>query len=191
MPWRHRRQRLDGAVDGRSAGGHGRSGGGGAGAGPEVMVRSEFADLVKWVGAVETDERGEAVIELEMPDNLTTWKVKTWAVGHGTRVGEGEAEIITSKDLIVRLQAPRFFIESDEVTLSAVVHNYHEEAKEVAVSLELDGGTLRGVRQHRQDGRDPVRRREARRLDGRRQAGGRGHDPDEGHRQGRLPTRWR
>jgi len=113
-----------------------------AGAAPVVMVRSEFADLVKWAGAVKTDERGEAVIELEMPDNLTTWKVKTWAVGHGTRVGQGEAEIITSKDLIVRLQAPRFFIESDEVTLSAVVHNYHQEAKEVAVSLELDGGTL-------------------------------------------------
>ncbi|MGB1130874.1 MAG: alpha-2-macroglobulin family protein, partial [Haloferula sp.] len=109
---------------------------------PEVMVRSEFADLVKWAGSVETNEQGEAVIDLEMPDNLTTWKIKTWAVGHGTRVGEGSAEIITSKDLIVRLQAPRFFIESDEVTLSAIVHNYHEEAKEVSVSLELEGGTV-------------------------------------------------
>jgi len=110
--------------------------------GPEVMVRSEFADLVKWAGAVTTDERGEAEVEVEYPDNLTTWKVKTWAMGHGTRVGEGSAEVITSKDLIVRLQAPRFFIEKDKVTLSAVVHNYHEKAKEVEVSLELEGGTL-------------------------------------------------
>ena len=115
---------------------------GGGEAAPEVMVRSEFADLVKWAGSVKTDERGEAVIELDLPDNLTTWKIKTWGLGHGTRVGEGSAEIITSKDLIVRLQAPRFFIEGDRVTLSAVVHNYHAEAKEVRVSLELDGGTL-------------------------------------------------
>ncbi|NNC90331.1 MAG: alpha-2-macroglobulin [Akkermansiaceae bacterium] len=115
---------------------------GDAGGGPEVVVRSEFADLVKWAGSVETNADGEAVIDLEMPDNLTTWKIKTWAMGHGTRVGEGEAEIITSKDLIVRLQAPRFFVETDVVTLSAVVHNYHAEAKEVEVSLELDGGTL-------------------------------------------------
>ena len=133
---------MDSASDGempmKDSGGKG----GGGEAVPEVMVRSEFADLVKWVGAVETDARGEAVIEVEMPDNLTTWKVKTWAVGHGTRVGEGSAEIITSKDLIIRLQAPRFFVENDRVTLSAVVHNYHKEAKEVAVSLELDGGTL-------------------------------------------------
>jgi len=115
---------------------------GGGEAAPPVMVRSEFADLVKWVGSIETDENGEAVIDLELPDNLTTWKVRTWAMGAGTRVGQGEAEFITSKDLLVRLQAPRFFVVGDEVVLSAVVHNYHAEAKEVAVSLELDGGTL-------------------------------------------------
>ena len=50
----------------------GGKGGGGGEVLPEVMVRSEFADLVKWVGSVETDARGEAVIEAEMPDNLTT-----------------------------------------------------------------------------------------------------------------------
>lgn len=111
-------------------------------AAPEVMVRSEFADLLKWVGSVETNEKGEATIEIEMPDNLTTWKIKTWAMGKGTRVGEGSAEIVTSKDLIIRLQAPRFFVEKDEVTLSAVVHNYHKEAKDVTVSLELDGKNL-------------------------------------------------
>jgi alpha-2-macroglobulin len=111
-------------------------------AAPEVVVRTEFADLLKWVGSVETDEKGEAVIDLEMPDNLTTWKIKTWAMGKGTRVGEGSAEIVTSKDLIIRLQAPRFFIEKDEVTLSAIVHNYHAEAKDVAVSLDLDGRSL-------------------------------------------------
>lgn len=115
---------------------------GGGNTGPEVLVRSEFADLVKWAGSVTTNERGEAEIEVEYPDNLTTWKVKTWGLGHGTRVGEGSAEVITSKDLIVRLQAPRFFVETDEVVLSAVVHNYHEVAKEVKVSLELEGGTL-------------------------------------------------
>lgn len=115
---------------------------GGAGAAPQVMVRSEFADLLKWVGSVETNENGEATIDFEMPDNLTTWKIKTWAMGKGTRVGEGSAEIVTSKDLIIRLQAPRFFVEKDEATLSAVVHNYHKEAKEVTISLELDGKNL-------------------------------------------------
>ena len=31
-------------------------------------------------------------------------------MGHGTKVGQGEAEVVTKKNLIVRLQAPRFFV---------------------------------------------------------------------------------
>ena len=120
-------------------------GGLGEAEGPQVVVRSEFADLLKWAGGVTTDEKGEAEIEVEYPDNLTTWKVKIWALGKGTRVGEGSAEVITSKDLIVRLQAPRFFVEKDEVVLSAVVHNYREDAMEVEVTLELEGGVLESI----------------------------------------------
>ena len=43
-----------------------------------------------------------------MPEQVTGWKVRVWGMGHGTKVGEGTAEIVTKKDLIVRLQAPRF-----------------------------------------------------------------------------------
>ncbi len=63
-------------------------------------------------------------------------------MGHGTKVGQGEAVVTTKKDLLVRLQAPRFFTEKDEVVLSANVHNYLKKDKKVRVVLELDGGTL-------------------------------------------------
>src|ERR1035438_3924295 len=59
-----------------------------------------------------------------------------------TKVGQGEAEVVTKRDLIVRLQAPRFFVQKDEVVLSANVHNYLKAEKKVRVSLEFDGGTL-------------------------------------------------
>ena len=107
-----------------------------------VMIRKDFADLIKWVGSVETDDKGIAEVPVTFPDNLTTWKIKTWAMAHGTRVGEGAAEVITSKDLIIRLQAPRFFMEKDEVVLSAIVHNYLKTDQLATVSLELEGGTL-------------------------------------------------
>lgn len=110
--------------------------------GPEVLVRKDFADLIKWSGSVKLDDNGMAEVPVEYPDNLTTWKIQTWAMAHGTRVGHGSAEVITSKDLIIRLQAPRFFVEKDEVVLSAVVHNYHDAAADAEVSLELEGGTL-------------------------------------------------
>ncbi|GAA5497008.1 hypothetical protein Rhal01_03196 [Rubritalea halochordaticola] len=123
--------------------GHDFGDGWGAGGAPEVQIRKDFEDAIHWSGSVELDENGVGEVDVKYPDNLTTWKIKAWAMGHGTRVGEGGAEVITSKDLIVRLQAPRFFIEKDEVVLSAVVHNYHKEKKDVSVLLELEGGTLK------------------------------------------------
>ena len=68
-----------------------------------------------------------AEVALNMPENLTTWKIAVWGMGHGTQVGQGEADVVTRKNLIVRLQAPRFFVQKDEVVLSANVHNYLEE----------------------------------------------------------------
>ncbi|GAB6164871.1 hypothetical protein JCM19992_08710 [Thermostilla marina] len=105
-------------------------------------IRKEFADTALWVGALETDGDGTATVRLDMPQNLTTWKINVWAMGHGTRVGEGHVDVVTRKNIIVRLQAPRFFVETDEVVLSAVVHNYLKQAKDVTVKLDLKGGTL-------------------------------------------------
>ena len=108
----------------------------------EPSVRSNFADTAFWAAAISTDENGHAQVTFDMPESLTGWKVRVWGMGHGTRVGEGTAEVVTAKDLLIRLQAPRFFVEKDEVVLSANVHNYLESEKEVQVVLELEGGTL-------------------------------------------------
>ncbi|NOX54682.1 MAG: alpha-2-macroglobulin [Planctomycetes bacterium] len=114
-------------------------------AAPEVqpMIRKEFADTAFWAAALQTDENGVAEVRFDMPENLTTWRIRAWAMGHGTNVGQGDAEVVTAKNLLVRLQAPRFFTEKDEVVLSANVHNYLKSAKQVRVVLELDGETLR------------------------------------------------
>ncbi|MGK0188984.1 MAG: hypothetical protein ACI9R3_004800 [Verrucomicrobiales bacterium] len=112
---------------------------------PEVTVRSDFADSAFWVASLTTDKDGYAEVEWDMPDNLTTWKIRSWAMGEGTRVGEGSAEVITSKDLLIRLQAPRFFVEKDEVVVSANVHNYLDTDQKIDVSLETDGQTMEAM----------------------------------------------
>jgi uncharacterized protein YfaS (alpha-2-macroglobulin family) len=116
----------------------------GEGAAPlaEPTVRSEFADTALWIAALETNKDGVAEAEFDMPDNLTAWKIRAWSMGQGTRVGEASAEVVTRKNLLVRLQAPRFFVETDVVVLSANVHNYLPAAKQVKVRLELEGDCL-------------------------------------------------
>ncbi|HEY2838692.1 MAG TPA: alpha-2-macroglobulin family protein, partial [Pirellulales bacterium] len=116
---------------------------GGGGELAQATVRSNFADTAFWAGSLVTDAEGKASVRFKMPENLTAWKMKVWGLGQGTRVGQGEAEVVTRKNLIVRMQAPRFFVEKDEVVLSANVHNYLKTSKSVQVSLELDGPVLR------------------------------------------------
>jgi len=106
------------------------------------VIRKDFADAAFWAANIITDATGCATVKLTMPDNLTGWKVKTWAMGHGTKVGEAESLITTKKNLMVRLQAPRFFIEKDEVVLSANFHNYLKTGKSVKALIEMDGDCL-------------------------------------------------
>lgn len=103
----------------------------------EAKVRTNLADLAFWAADLTPNDNGEIELEVDMPDNLTTWKIAAWSVGSGLRVGSGESEIITSKDVIIRMQKPRFLTRTDEVTLSANVHNYLESEKKVQVSLEV------------------------------------------------------
>ncbi|HYP25051.1 MAG TPA: alpha-2-macroglobulin family protein, partial [Actinomycetota bacterium] len=133
---------MDGAAD------FGGGGGGGDDATPrgagfvEPTVRKNFADTALWVANLGVKDDGVAEVELDMPENLTTWKARVWVMSAGTRVGQGQAEIVTAKDLIVRLQAPRFFVQKDEVVLSANVHNYLKSPKRAEVTLQLEGGCL-------------------------------------------------
>ncbi|MFO8006769.1 MAG: alpha-2-macroglobulin family protein, partial [Candidatus Brocadiia bacterium] len=109
----------------------------------EAQVRQQFADTALWLPDLRTGPDGEASFGFTMPENLTTWKVNAWAMDRRTRVGQASTEAITTKDLLVRLQAPRFFMEYDEVVLSAIVHNYLDSDKTARVSLEVPEEHLR------------------------------------------------
>ncbi|OGV64485.1 MAG: alpha-2-macroglobulin [Lentisphaerae bacterium RIFOXYB12_FULL_65_16] len=126
---------------------NGAAAGGGGPEAPQVqpVVRTQFADTAFWKAVIATDADGFAEVEFKMPENLTGWKIKVWGMGHGTKVGEGDALVTTAKNLMLRLQAPRFFVEKDEVVLSANIHNYLTTAKDVEAVLELDGGTLEAM----------------------------------------------
>ncbi|MGL4944105.1 MAG: alpha-2-macroglobulin family protein [Thermoguttaceae bacterium] len=109
----------------------------------EAKVRENFADTAYWSGVLETNENGECEIDIAMPESLTTWKISVWTLALGTRVGEGFAEVVTRKDLMVRLHTPRFLVQGDRATISATIHNYLATAKDVQASLELgDNGAL-------------------------------------------------
>ena len=107
-------------------------------AAPPVEIRSNFAETAYWSPAIVT-ENGQATVKVTFPDSLTQWHASALGLTKTVQVGAAESDVATKKDLLVRLQAPRFFVERDEVTISANVHNYTDATQIVDVNLSLAG----------------------------------------------------
>lgn len=108
-----------------------------------ASVRRNFADTAHFAPTVQTDSRGRATVRFKLPDNLTTWRVKAIGLSAKTRAGENTTTLLTTKKLLVRLQAPRFFRERDRVVLSAVVHNGGAKSESVEVSIGVTDALLK------------------------------------------------
>ncbi len=106
--------------------------------------RRDFLDTAYWAPAVVTDEGGEATLTLPLPDNLTEWRALARAVTTDTLVGQATTHIVVSQDIVVRPALPRFLVQGDAITLTAVVHNFTHEAVSATVQLELEGLALNG-----------------------------------------------
>lgn len=127
-----------------------RQGGKGGGGGEDYAateVRNLFADTMHWVADVVTDQSGRATITITVPDNLTTWKATARAVTKDQRFGQGESSVVARKDVIVRLELPRFFTQGDETLVTAIVHNYLKTEKEMKVVLEIEGLQVQGEKE--------------------------------------------
>jgi hypothetical protein len=104
---------------------------------PAVQVRSDFRSTILWQPDVKTDANGQATVKVKYPDSLTGWKATARAASSGNQFGIANATTRTKQPLIVRLQAPRFFVVGDQVVISAVVNNNTDEAMEVEVALDV------------------------------------------------------
>jgi len=108
----------------------------------EPTVRKEFKDTAFWQPDVVTGADGKATVSFKLPDNLTTWRATARGVTADTRVGSGVQKTIARKDVIMRLEMPRFLTEGDTVTISGVVHNFLKNDKSTKISLDLNGAQL-------------------------------------------------
>ncbi|MBS0660685.1 MAG: hypothetical protein JSR82_20895 [Verrucomicrobia bacterium] len=103
--------------------------------GPEPTVRTDFSETALWLPRLALNEQGEAEAEVTFPEALTTWQIKAEALSLSTAAGEASGSVTTSRSFLVRLQAPRFFVERDEVVLSAIVNSSLPEEQPVRAEL--------------------------------------------------------
>lgn len=101
-------------------------------------VRSDFRDAILWMPSKVTDDNGYATVEVQYPDNLTEWRITSRVVTEDTKVGQNTRTVITRKDLLVRMETPRFLQQNDNVTISTIVHNYLSSEKRTKVKFTAE-----------------------------------------------------
>ena len=113
----------------------------------QPMIRKDFRDTAFWQPSAITGADGRATVKFKLPDNLTTWRATARGVTSDLKVGVKTSKVLARKDVILRLETPRFMTQGDTVTLSGVVHNYLKEPKSTQISISVSGANLVGSAQ--------------------------------------------
>jgi uncharacterized protein YfaS (alpha-2-macroglobulin family) len=96
-----------------------------------VHLRTNFAETAFFYPQLQTNEKGEILIDFTIPEALTKWKFRGFAHTRDLQTGYIEREVITQKQLSISANTPRFLREGDTITISARLAN-------------LTAGTLKG-----------------------------------------------
>lgn len=112
-----------------------------AGDRPVFKTRTKFATTAYFNHQVKTDEEGKAELKIEMPENLTAFRIMVVAMDLKSphRYGKGESRIKIRKKLLLRPALPRFANFGDRFDAAVVINNETGRDDEVTVKIEGTG----------------------------------------------------
>ncbi len=116
---------------------------------PALTVRSDFRALAAFYPSVKTDAQGRATVRVEVPDNLTRYRVMAIAAHKTNRFGSSENTITARLPLMVRPSLPRFLNYGDRFELPVVLQNQTSKPFDVDVVARAANARLtaqRGLR---------------------------------------------
>ncbi len=114
--------------------------------GEAIQIRIDFNPLATFEPEVRTNGEGKATIRVNLPDNLTRYRVMVVAVDDsGAEFGSGEASITARLPLMVRPSAPRFLNFGDQFELPVVLQNQTDEDLETNLMVQISNLDLIGA----------------------------------------------
>ncbi len=107
----------------------------------KISVRKDFSDSVFFYPKISA-KKGEAIkLDFKMPEKLTQWRFIGMAHGADMKSGIIDKVFVTSKDLMVHLNPPRFLRENDIVEIPVKIENMTASSvKGQALLTVLDSG---------------------------------------------------
>jgi hypothetical protein len=112
--------------------------GGDGGGGPGSGFRSDFKTTAWFLPGVVTDANGNATVEVQLPDDLTTYRVMALAVAADDRFGSGRGDVVVQKPVMALPALPRFARVGDRFEAGVVVHSL-EPGELVVTASSVDG----------------------------------------------------
>lgn len=109
-----------------------------------IPVRSNFDPLAAFAPAAYTDGNGRATVAVNLPDNLTRYRIMVVAVADGDQFGVGESSLTARLPLMVRPAAPRFLNFGDQFEFPVLLQNQTDQPLSVDVVLQTTNLTLTG-----------------------------------------------
>src|SRR5690606_25381926 len=114
--------------------------GGDGGAAPSM--RSSFELVSYWNPSLVLDRRGRGSFELELPDNLTGWRVLVLAATPSDRFGLGETRFNVNQPTEIRPAMPNHVTEGDRFDAAFTVMNRTDAEREIRVRIVAEEGAV-------------------------------------------------
>jgi hypothetical protein len=117
--------------------------GGAAPRGPDlsrVAPRKNLNETAFFFPHLRSDSNGTVRLEFTLPEALTEWRFLGFAHDRQLRAGRLEGRAVTSRDLMVQPNPPRFLREGDVVEFTVKVSNQSDQPQRGRVRLNLRDG---------------------------------------------------
>src|SRR5262249_53046911 len=102
---------------------------------PPPPPRVNMAETALFLPYLHTGADGRGSFEFTAPERLTSWRVKLSGLGRAVQAGTASDQFVTRKQLMVRVEIPRFLREGDRSQVIAVVHNETDKPLDGRVQL--------------------------------------------------------
>lgn len=103
----------------------------------EVNIRKNLQETAFFFPQLQTDVNGNVSFNFTSPEALTSWKLQLLAHTKTLESGVKSLQTVTQKELMVTPNFPRFFRESDHITVSSKISNLSSENLKGEAILQL------------------------------------------------------
>lgn len=107
--------------------------------GADLAMRNMFKFVSYWNPSVPLDDKGNAQVKFDVPDNLTGWRVLAMAVTPTDRMGLGDANFKVNRPTEIRPVMPNQVMEGDQFKAGFSVMNRTDKPRDISVSVDAEG----------------------------------------------------